>query len=320
MLSCERRWSTRSSSLIGPPRLLEPVDEVVVAGLERLHVGRALLRRPRSMFRFVRMRSSQARRFVPGWKERQRPERARVGLLHQVLGLLARPDEVAGDSIDLVRESKCILLEPHAVACLGRDAACLSGSSGPVSLTGPTLARAPTSPGRRLFRFRSARAGTGARMEGYSVLTVDDEKVGEVVGTSGEHLVIERGTLRKHRHLLPLAFVESSDDERCVRTTLSKQMIEGSPETSDDDGHDVAEVARYYGLAGSEAEPQTEGYGVTDPDDPARTAVDDALAAGIEPADAQRARIRESSEPGSGDLDSISSPGLLGGDRRRDAD
>ena len=157
-------------------------------------------------------------------------------------------------------------------------------------------------------------------MEGYSVLTVDYEKVGEVVGRSGEHLVIERGLLRKHRHLLPLAFVEPSDDERCVRTTLSKQMIEDSPETSDDEGHDVEEAARYYGLAGSEVAPSTEGYGVTDADDPARTAVDDAHAAGVEPADAQRARIREGSEPGSGDLDSISSPGVLGGDRRRDAD
>lgn len=156
-------------------------------------------------------------------------------------------------------------------------------------------------------------------MEGYSVLTVDSEKIGEVVGRSGEHLVIERGTLRKHRHLLPLAFVEPSDEERCVRTTLSKRMIEDSPETSDDDGHDVAEAASYYGLASSEAPPQTEGYGVTDPDDPSRTADDDARAAGVEPVEEQRARIQGGSQPGSGNLDSVSSPGLLGGDRRRDA-
>lgn len=157
-------------------------------------------------------------------------------------------------------------------------------------------------------------------MDGYAVLTVDNEKVGEVVGRSGDHLVLERGTLRKHRHLLPLAFVEPNDDERCVRTTLSKQMIEDSPETEGGGAHDESEMARYYGLAGTEVAPATEGDGVTDPDDPARTAVDDASAAGIEPADAQRARVREGSEPGSGDLDSISSPGVLGGDRRRDAD
>lgn len=156
-------------------------------------------------------------------------------------------------------------------------------------------------------------------MEGYSVLTVESQKVAEVVGRSGDHLVIERGTLRKHRHLLPLAFVEPSDDERCVRTTLSKQMIEESPETSDDDAQDELAVARYYGLAAGEADPQTEGYGVTNPDDPARTPVDDARAAGLDQPEAERARLRERQQPGEGELDSISSPGLTGGDRRRDA-
>lgn len=158
-------------------------------------------------------------------------------------------------------------------------------------------------------------------MDGYTVLSADDEKVGEVVGRAGDNLVLERGTLRKHRHLLPLAFVETSDDEQCVRTTLSKQMIEDSPEVADDDAQeaDVDAVARYYGLAGTEVAPATEGYGVTDPDDPARTAIDDANAAGVEPADAQRARIRERSGEGEGPLDSISSPGFTGGDRARDA-
>lgn len=151
------------------------------------------------------------------------------------------------------------------------------------------------------------------------MLSADDEKVGAVVGRSGDHLIIERGTLRKHRHLLPLAFVEPSEDERCVRTTLAKQMIEDSPQVHGDDAQDTEEVARYYGLAGTEAAPSTEGYGVTDPGDPARTAIDDANAAGVEPAEAQRARIREGSQPGSGEHDTSSSPGVLGGDRFRDA-
>ena|SRR5687768_7301905 len=156
-------------------------------------------------------------------------------------------------------------------------------------------------------------------MDGYSVLTVDDEKIGHVVGRSGENLVVERGHLRKHRHLLPLSFVEVSDDEECVRTTLSKAMIEDSPELHGDDMDD-SDALRYYGLAGSEAAPDTEGYGVTNPDDPARTAHDDARSAGVESAEAERARIREGSQPGEGALDSTSSPGLLGGDRYRDAD
>jgi hypothetical protein len=155
-------------------------------------------------------------------------------------------------------------------------------------------------------------------MDGYTVLTVDDEKVGQVVGRSGENLIVERGSLRKHRHLLPLSFVEPNEGEECVRTTLSKAMIEDSPELHGDDA-DETEVLRYYGLAGGELEPETEGYGVTNRDDPARTATDDAWSSGVEPAEAERARIREGTQPGEGDLDSMSSPGLLGGDRNRDA-
>lgn len=153
------------------------------------------------------------------------------------------------------------------------------------------------------------------------MLTVDDERVGEVVGRRGDSLLVERGgLLRKHRHLLPVAFVDSSDEERCVRTTLSKQMIEDSPELHGDaTDTDETDAARYYGLAAGEAAPQTEGYGVTNADDPARTPVEDAQAAGTATADEQRARQREGSGPGAGALDSASSPGLLGGDRFRDA-
>jgi hypothetical protein len=47
-------------------RLGDPVGEVVVVLLERSSSGRRWIRRPRSTLRFVRMRRSQARRFVPG--------------------------------------------------------------------------------------------------------------------------------------------------------------------------------------------------------------------------------------------------------------
>ena len=52
-------------------RVGEAVVEVVVAFLERLRVRRALLARPRSMLRLVRIRINQARRFVPGVNDRQ---------------------------------------------------------------------------------------------------------------------------------------------------------------------------------------------------------------------------------------------------------
>ena len=43
----------------------EPVREVVVALLERLPSGVRWILRPRSVFRFVKIRSNQARMFVP---------------------------------------------------------------------------------------------------------------------------------------------------------------------------------------------------------------------------------------------------------------
>src|ERR671920_1375106 len=57
------------------------------------------------------------------------PEGAGVRLLDQVLGLLAGIDHMPRDSIDLICEVKCLLLETHAVACLSRDAACVGVGS-----------------------------------------------------------------------------------------------------------------------------------------------------------------------------------------------
>ena len=83
------------------------------------------------MFRFVRIRKSHARRFVPGVKER-RLRNARVGLLHEVLGLLARRDEPPRDAVDLVRELERLLLEAHAIARVLREPArvCLGFAHG----------------------------------------------------------------------------------------------------------------------------------------------------------------------------------------------
>ena len=39
-------------------------------------------------------------------------------------------------------------------------------------------------------------------MEGYDVVTHDDEKVGTVAG-SGDYLIVEHGLLRKTKHALP---------------------------------------------------------------------------------------------------------------------
>ena len=131
-------------------------------------------------------------------------------------------------------------------------------------------------------------------MQGYSVVSADDDNLGEVVGTVGQSLIVERGTLFKSRHALPQSFTQIDDEARVVRTTLSKELIQGSPRVSGDAVDlDEQEVARYYGLAEGVAEPGTEGYGALNEDDPSRTADQEGAQSGIEPAEAERARIRE---------------------------
>jgi hypothetical protein len=140
-------------------------------------------------------------------------------------------------------------------------------------------------------------------MEGYEVVTSDGESIGEVVGERGDSLVVEHGTMFKSRHALPRAFVQVDDDERVVTTTLSKELIHDSPklkDEDDEDGPDETAVAAYYGLAGGDPAPTTAGYGEVNPEDPAIGATQQGLAAGVEPAEAQRARIREDLHTGGG--------------------
>src|SRR5215210_5325964 len=84
--------------------------------LERLHVGGALLTAAAVDVQ-VREDPQQPRAQVrPRLERTPAAERPRIRLLHQVLGLVARADEMAGDSIDLIRQCKRVLLETHAVA------------------------------------------------------------------------------------------------------------------------------------------------------------------------------------------------------------
>ena len=155
-------------------------------------------------------------------------------------------------------------------------------------------------------------------MEGYEVITSDGASAGRVVGEFGDNLIVEHGTLFKSRHALPRTFVTVDDEERVVRTTISKHILEDSPKVDDD--VDATAVAAHYGLAGGDPAPPTEGYGELIPDDPAQTADADAHRAGIATPEEERARIRESQSAGEGPLDrGAPSPGVTGGDRFRDA-
>jgi hypothetical protein len=128
-------------------------------------------------------------------------------------------------------------------------------------------------------------------MTGYEVVTTDDHRIGSVVGSHGDYLIVESGTLRKHRHALPKAFAHPVDADQLVRVTVSKELVDESPRV-ESEFDDVA-VARHYGLAAGYDHPETEGDGELLASDPAESAAVDGMRHGIVPADEQRAEIRE---------------------------
>ena len=67
-------------------------------------------------------------------------------------------------------------------------------------------------------------------MKGYDLIGSDDDKVGQIIDRVGDNLIVEHGTLRKHRNALPKTFVHLDTDAGVARTSLSKQMIQLSPE------------------------------------------------------------------------------------------
>jgi len=127
-------------------------------------------------------------------------------------------------------------------------------------------------------------------VEGYDVITSDEHKLGRVVGTIGDNVVVEHGTLRKTRHAVPKAFVHVDNGEKVVRLTVSKELVEESPKVQDE--FDARAVAEHYGLASGYDAPATMGDGELLPDDPALTAEDDELRAGIPTAEQERLRAR----------------------------
>ena len=143
-------------------------------------------------------------------------------------------------------------------------------------------------------------------MEGYDVVTVDDHKIGKVVGETGAFLIVEQGALLKSKHPLPREFAHVDDSEQQVRVTVPKEIVADSPKIDDDFDEQVA--AEYYGLAPSPG-PGTEGYGVSEAGDPSRSSEEQAARQGIEPAVEERAQIRGGEEQ-SGLPES--SPALLG--------
>jgi hypothetical protein len=142
-------------------------------------------------------------------------------------------------------------------------------------------------------------------LKGHDLIGSDDEKVGQIVDRIGNNLIVEHGTLRKHRSALPTTFVQfdADADAGVARTTLSKQMIHLSPEVHEDEPLDEREIAAYYGLAAGYESPPTLGAGELNPDDPALSADQLTRRLGMTPPEEERARIRE------GDEDTYGPPG-----------
>ena len=128
-------------------------------------------------------------------------------------------------------------------------------------------------------------------MNGYDVVTTEDEKVGTIVGEQGDYLIVEHGTLRKSKHALPREFAHVNEGEQQVRITVPKDVFCDSPKLNGE--LDEQAVAEHYGLASSAPAPGTEGYGVTDEGDPSRSSEEQALRDGVMPAAQERAQIRE---------------------------
>jgi hypothetical protein len=144
-------------------------------------------------------------------------------------------------------------------------------------------------------------------MQGYDVRTIDGDKIGHVIDTDGDFLILEHGLL-KTKHALPQTFAEVDADEQVVRTTLSKDLIYNSPKINGE--LDRTAVAEHYGLAEGFMDPPTRGLGDLEPDDPAYAA-DEPLR--------ERVAVRKALAGDKGPLDEPpSSPGVTGGDQRRD--
>src|SRR5215210_3550833 len=133
-------------------------------------------------------------------------------------------------------------------------------------------------------------------MDGYEVITSDDQKLGHVVRVENGYLITEHKHLLKESHYaIPLAFAHAEDANEVVRLSVSKSLIEDAPEVKDGK-FDRKAVAEHYGLAEGAVDPETLGEGEVLPEDPALSAEQEELRLGIEPAAQRTARIHKGDE------------------------
>lgn len=82
-------------------------------------------------------------------------------------------------------------------------------------------------------------------MEGRTVVTSDDQKLGTVVAEPDGFVVVESGHMFKSRHAIPADFLHEHED--IVRATVGKDVVHDSPKV-DGDTFDEYAVKMHYGL------------------------------------------------------------------------
>jgi hypothetical protein len=125
-------------------------------------------------------------------------------------------------------------------------------------------------------------------MEGQTVVTSDDQKLGTVIGERDDCVIIESGHVFKSKHAIPRVFLHEGDG--VLRATVTKDVFDDSPKV-DLDHWDCSAVRLHYGLDGPfEVDP--------DPDGP-ETAETDQRRAGQTPATETRLDVQEGkAQPG----------------------
>lgn len=93
--------------------------------------------------------------------------------------------------------------------------------------------------------------------EGQTVVTSDDHRIGTVVGTRDECVLVQTGHVFHSTHAIPESFLHVNGDE--IRATVSKDIVDSSPKVDGDDW-DCDAVLVHYGLAGPfEVDPDPDG-------------------------------------------------------------
>jgi hypothetical protein len=123
-------------------------------------------------------------------------------------------------------------------------------------------------------------------MEGQTVVTSDDRKLGSVIEERDGCVVIETGHVFKTKHAIPRDFLHEIDG--VLRATVTKGVVDDSPKV-DLEHWDCAAVRLHYGLDGPfEVDPDPDGT---------ESAETDAIRAGRKPAPAERLDVMEGRDP-----------------------